>query len=414
MKTKVKFVLRSKDKTKSELCTLTMRIGHNRKYAYQDTGIQILQSQFDEPEAERGFWRVIINHEKALDYNMLLKALMDKAYEIDTQLKIAGKLITARIIKDKLKHADQPASKLFADVLGKDRSIESNTKVSISSMMVRLEQFYPGVNIEQIDYNFAKSFETWLLTQPSRLGTPLSVNTANKYLRDLKVMLERCIKYEYVERNKLTGYDHIKEPRGTYVKREAFDFEDLQKLENETFEETLKGSTISKIKSVLYTRDMVLFSCYTGLRLADLLLVSRKHVDADGILTIETQKGNKNVRDKVVILPLKDLFDGKGYDLFKKYSKNKIGAKPIFGDKAKVTHQHNMGLIVRLLFPGRKLSIHSARHTFETQLREMGFDPFTIQRLMNHKDVRTTTNVYDHSSWNKEHSEIKEKFKKAE
>jgi len=400
MKISTYFVLNDRHKSKSELCSISLRIGYNRKYAFQDTGIEILANQFDSKTAKKGQWSVVKKHPRQDMYNQQLKALMDKVFEISHELKMSDESFTARTIKSRIKTVGEKAVSVFYRILKEDRSIKINTKKAISSMITRLSEFSPDILINEIDYQFAKRFESWLLSRPSRYNATLSINTTNKYLRDLSRMLTRSIKYEIIDNNRLIGYDFIKEPRQP-KKTKHLTFDDLQTIEQVDLSEFFTGQ---KLQSVEYTKDAFLFACYTGLRISDLLTVAPNHYK-DRILVVDTKKG-----EETVLLPIKDLFKGKPYKLFKSYSQLRIGSKPLFGDKKRVTHQSNIGIIRAVLFPKRKVSFHTARHTFDTLLSELGVDPHTRQRLLGHKKVETTMNVYDHHGWSKEHNEIKQKF----
>lgn len=42
------------------------------------------------------------------------------------------------------------------------------------------------------------------------------------------------------------------------------------------------------------------------------------------------------------------------------------------------------------------LTAHELRHTRGTQLRRQGVDIYTIQKIMGHKDINVTANIYVH------------------
>jgi len=45
------------------------------------------------------------------------------------------------------------------------------------------------------------------------------------------------------------------------------------------------------------------------------------------------------------------------------------------------------------------LSAHEIRHTYGTELRRRGVDIYTIQKIMGHKDIRMTTEIYVHNEF---------------
>lgn len=44
----------------------------------------------------------------------------------------------------------------------------------------------------------------------------------------------------------------------------------------------------------------------------------------------------------------------------------------------------------------RMMRFHDLRHTTATLLLRAGVDPYRVQRILRHKDVRTTTMIYGH------------------
>lgn len=45
------------------------------------------------------------------------------------------------------------------------------------------------------------------------------------------------------------------------------------------------------------------------------------------------------------------------------------------------------------------LSAHELRHTYGTELRRRGIDIYTIQKIMGHKDIQMTTEIYVHNEF---------------
>lgn len=419
MKTKISFVLITRNKSKNDLCTLTMKIYYHRKHAFKDTGIELYQNQFDEKEAKKGFWKVVKNHPRLNEYNNRLKSMMDRAYFVDNELRMSNYPFSAKIIKEKMIHAQKPAYTVFTDIIEKDRRLGSKTKSNYFTVVSQLSSFAPSLTVKQIDYKFTKDFESWLLSRPSRRGGNIAVITANKYIRDLHNLLKRCLKYGLIDKNYLEGYDYIPERRHVYNDRtgkkvayqgiENLKMEDIDKLESVDFNNYVSPA---KAKSLRYTADALLWSCWTGQRLSDWIRMTPGNIK-DGVLTFEPEKGKENRRKELIIkIPVAKIFDGKPLRIFKNNSRLRLG-KPVFGDKARGTHQSNMVFIASLLFPGRKISLHSGRHTFQTLLQDLGMDIYSIKKLMGHSKIETTQK-YNHSEWDKVNNDINDIFKKAQ
>lgn len=48
----------------------------------------------------------------------------------------------------------------------------------------------------------------------------------------------------------------------------------------------------------------------------------------------------------------------------------------------------------------KKLTPHELRHTYGTILRERGVDIYTIQKVLGHSDIGTTSKIYVHNDLN--------------
>ena len=179
---------------------------------------------------------------------------------------------------------------------------------------------------------------------------------------------------------------------------------------------------------------MIKLAWGAGLRKAELLNLRIKDVDFDiHCLTVRQGKGGK---DRVTVLPnavisdfkqlielaeafyQDDIKQGFGevsmpYALAKKFpneakalhwrylfSASKRGIDPISG-REKRHHIHPSGLEKKLRQAVRnsgirkKVTVHTFRHTFATQLLQNGYDIRTVQELLGHTDLKTTQ-IYTH------------------
>ena len=128
-----------------------------------------------------------------------------------------------------------------------------------------------------------------------------------------------------------------------------------------------------------------------GLRVSEVVNLQPKDIDIErNVLIIRQSKGRK---DRITLLPsslkediLKHLLKNNPSRYFfesnrkKKYSKRTI---------EEIVSKNSLGAI------GRKIKPHTLRHSFATHLLESGTDIRYIQKLLGHKNLRTTQ-IYTH------------------
>ena len=395
---KASFKITINTRGKGDLCPLSIRIGYNRAYKRIRTPIEILPNQFDKKAANKNEWRVIVKHLDKHKLNKLIKSYYDRFYAAVYALEATGQPYTVSSIKKRLLHDENKAVDVFTKILAEDRSIQEKTKKAITSTITRLTEFSPDTLIHEVTYEFTKEFESFLLTKPSRTNGTLSINTINKYIRDLSRMLDKAVLYEYINKNPISSYDNIVQRRQP-IKTKHLTYDQLHLFEN-----AILPDYISQVKreSLLYTLDAFLFACYTGLRIADLLTVCSEMIQKD-ILKLTTSKG----KGSYIEIPMRILFNAKALSISAKYSRLSMPKKPFFRDRKKITHQGNIKTLNSIILPSQNVSFHTARHTFATLLREQGKNEVIVQRMLGHKSVSTTRNTYDHHSWEADREQLK-------
>ena len=127
------------------------------------------------------------------------------------------------------------------------------------------------------------------------------------------------------------------------------------------------------------SRDLFLFSCYTGLRYGDVVSLAPSDIKGNRIEKVMEKTGNK------VTVPL--LPEAK--DLINKY-KTKGLSDVIFPKRSNVSVNRDLKYIVRRADIKKRVSHHTGRHSFGSILGMKGIQPFYIMKLMGHRDVRMT------------------------
>jgi site-specific recombinase XerD len=163
---------------------------------------------------------------------------------------------------------------------------------------------------------------------------------------------------------------------------------ELQALE--TLDRTIMPISLSEIL------DRFLYSCWTGIRIGDSILLSKDKIrDTPDGLVVEfvTEKG-KGVR---IVHHLHHLFDGKPEKIVQKYLDLYPHIDTVF---PKVSEQEINRCLKTLAYMAglkKNLTFHMARHTCGTALADLTANPYLIMDILGHSDIKTSM-IYIHRS----------------
>jgi integrase/recombinase XerD len=157
-----------------------------------------------------------------------------------------------------------------------------------------------------------------------------------------------------------------------------------------------KNEVKNLINSIENTKHKAIISTIygLGLRISELISLELKNIDSDRMLVyINDSKGKK---DRIVMLPQKLLKLLRSY--FIKYKPKKYLFEGQKGKKYSVSSVRKVFLNAKskakIKKPG---TVHTLRHSFATHLLENGTDIRLIQKLLGHKNIKTTL-IYTHVS----------------
>jgi site-specific recombinase XerD len=214
----------------------------------------------------------------------------------------------------------------------------------------------------------------------------------NRSLYSLRSLFN-CLKdYEFIETNPAEGIRRakiVKNRKPTYLEKEELE-------EFFTLKKTAKYSSRNTLILALMS--------YMGLRVGEVVRLDLGHIDRTNNMLAILGKGNK-WRYLPIVSDMMDLIDLYLLDRLTPY-KEKEGVQPLFVSQvgkrlSRRSMQHLSSEIFKALGSTKpklkdlKLSAHKLRHTFAThQLRE-GTDLATVQMLLGHTDIKTTS-IYVH------------------
>jgi len=212
-----------------------------------------------------------------------------------------------------------------------------------------------SVRICDIDKKFCYEFKESLLKR-------LSNNTAKTYYSIFKAALNLLVQDDIIPSNP-AKYISIKRIE---TEREFLNFEEIQKLQN------------TKCKDE-NTKNAFIFSCFTGLRISDIMLLKFNQID-EGYLSLTDKKTHNPNRIKLNETVLHIL------NKQRKLSSN----DNVFNLKSLNSTNRYIKEWVKDAGINKHITFHCSRHTFATLCLTYDIDLYTVSKLLWHKDIKTT------------------------
>lgn len=224
------------------------------------------------------------------------------------------------------------------------------------------------VTLRSLNLTFIDTYDLYLRSE--RL---MSQNTLSGHLINLKKMTRRAVSQGTLKRDPFATFNPLQPER----KCRHLSAEELERL----------MTTPIDIEYLCHTRDMFVFSTFTGLAYSDLYNLSEEHIqmEEDGYqwIHIKRQKTKTECHIRLLKIPLQ---------IIEKYKHQRTDAK-IF----KIKTLGNMCVHFRKLekLCGiRHITFHMARHNFGTHITlSQGVPIETVSRMMGHNSI-TTTQIY--------------------
>ena len=205
-----------------------------------------------------------------------------------------------------------------------------------------------------------------------RIDRKLSPCTALKSIESLRKVIKIAIRKKIINSDPFFGFSpEYPKPSQRYVPEN-----ELKKL--------MKTSLNSA--SLEVTRDMFVFSCFTGLAYIDLFNLTYSQIikDETGLLWLNINRQKTGSVSKIPLLEVP-------LQLLEKYGGMRCGNDKVFPMKSNVSMNEQLKTIATLCKIERRLTFHMARHTFATETcLSQGVPIETVSRMMGHTKISTT------------------------
>lgn len=249
-----------------------------------------------------------------------------------------------------------------------------STKKNLMTTVNLIRTFKEKTSFKSITYEYVKNFEEYLSSKKYK------TNTIIKHIKHLRSFYNEAVNRKLIKQGEdaFRKYKMLKgETRYTFLLPE-----ELCKLEN---------MPIDMISTrLLHTLNAFLFCCYTGLRYSDFCSLTKENlvlINNNVWLIYKSVKTEVDVR-----LPLYLLFNGKAVLILRKYQND---MDTFFKLRSNSTIDKDLKKIKNIAGLNTHISFHSARHTNATLLVYRGVNITTVQKLLGHKNIKTTQHYAD-------------------
>lgn len=224
-------------------------------------------------------------------------------------------------------------------------------------------------SLPEIRLSFATEFLHYLLTVDK-----LQSNTANKYIKNLKKIMNLAVGLDWIPSNPLNQF------KCSYVspEREILTQFELNKIMNKE----ISNNRLSEV------RDVFIFCCYTGFAYSEIYKFEKDSVTLgiDGSAWLSTIRAKTGNKESVPLLPIPLM-------IIEKYKTSAYCDKnnkllPVNSNQRYNAYIKELMSVCEI---NKRITTHTARHTFATTITLSNGVPIeTVSSMLGHTNIRTT------------------------
>lgn len=367
-----KLVLNRENNLNNKFAMVEVEASQVSKKVYLPTNVYLRPIQWDKEEQE-----VLPSHPNHELLNRFLQECIIKLEWKELQMWKNDTPLTLEQLISSEDNDTNETSHSFTDFCRKyissSRKRESTKKNLITTVKL-IEAYNTDTSFKSLTYEYVIGFEHFLSSKNFR------VNTIIKHIKHLRSFYNEAMNRELLKKGEdaFRKYKMLKgESQYTFLLPD-----ELQKLESLSLE--------GKNKRMLHTLDAFLFCCYTGLRYSDFCSLKKEnlvYINNNVWLIYKSVKTEIEVR-----LPLYLLFNGNAISIIEKY---RYDIDTFFRIRSNSSVDKDLIKIKNLAGINTHISFHTARHTNATLLVYKGVNITTVQKLLGHKNIKTTQHYAD-------------------
>ena len=378
-----KLILKLDKENKNGKIPLYLRIIQDRKPSYISLGVYLKKSEWNDEEK-----KVKKTHSNSGRLNAYIAKKVSEAeakiIELQTkQKRPSGKKIKTEIMGGAAVNFFE-FTQTHIDAIEQAGHIGMARRIKSTKEKLKTYLGHENLFLTDIDVEFLVKFNDYLAGSLHN-----KTNTITSNMKLIRRMLNDAIRQGKMNRNDYPFYSYRLKSEPT--KKDFLTEEELLEMEKLDLEQ---GSRLAEV------RDMYIFSAYAGgIRVSDLLMLRWKNVDGER----QHFKVLKTGKELHIKLPEKAL------DILKRYKPRKCdpeslifsilrsnidfdNPKQLLGAITSATTQINDRLKVIALNAKiqKRLSFHTARHTFATRALRKGIRIEYVSKLLGHATIKET------------------------
>lgn len=268
----------------------------------------------------------------------------------------------------------------------------------LKSIKSKMEQFSPKLTVKEVNIDWVRSFEVFLLKKRGN-----AVNTVASNMKAIKAIVNDLVRKGEIEyKNNPFLHYKIKTVR---VKKQRLTAEEIAQLES---------FDLTPNTNLWHVKNAYLFSFYcAGIRFADLAKLTWENIESrsTGKRLVYTMGKTTRFRS-IKLIPRAEAilckYSGEGYifPILKKLGnssvENKISSMNAF-------YNHSLKQVAKMAEINPVISFHSSRHSFADWAIKNGVDIRTLKDLLGHDKV-ATTEIYAKDFYEEEADQTLEKL----
>ncbi len=376
----VSFFIKKYQQDKNQQVPIYVRISVDAKRLDMSVQRKIAIDRWDDA---RGMARGTKEEFKRL--NHYLDQIKSQLFACKEALARERKLITAEAIKNRYLGQDERGKTLKGLVEYHNEEMKDELAWGTQKNYYTTQRYVyeflqkkkktSDIYLDELNYKFIKDFEKYIKNRtPDGHQKPCTQNGAMKHVERLRKMINLAVKEEWLIKDPFAKFKlkFEKKERGFLTQ------EELHRIEERDF----------RVERLNQTRDIFIFSCYTGLSYAEVYDLKSEHIvmGLDGERWIQGQRKKSGEWYSVPLLP-------QALAIIDRYKGNIVAQAngkvlPVYTNQKTNAYLKEIAYLCEI---DKNLTYHLARHTFATTVTLSNGVPIeSVSKMLGHTSLRTT------------------------